>query len=153
MTVIYKVLCVFPDDRCLGPLLTAHLRREAPGLWIRSATLAGMAYLPAHPNAMLVGVGQGVDLWNERSRTVDDSLCDWADRILVWQAKDLEQMATQWAQHRHKLQRLPNTALLPTPWMRLCDEDTLRKKVPVIRTLASLWAKGLTGSEARTAEG
>lgn len=138
----YKILCVFPEDRCLGPLVAAHLRREAPQHWIRSAALEGLEQVPAHPNAMLVGVSQGLDLWGERSREADESLCDWADCILVWSADDLERLQQRLPGAGHKLLPLDPDGLL-VPWTCTCDEVELRARLPSIENLAVYWSQQL----------
>lgn len=147
----YKILCVFPEDRCLGPLVAAHLRRKTPHLWIRSAALDGLEQAPAHPNAMLVGVSQGLDLWGERSREVDESLCDWADRILVWGADDLAQLQQRLPGAGHKLLPLDPDGVL-APWTHTCDEAALRERLPAIEALAGQWALWLDETDAPVRE-
>lgn len=143
----YKILCVFPEDRCLGPLVAAHLRRQTPYLWILSAALEEVEQVTAHPNAMLAGVSQGLNLWGERSREVDESLCDWADRILVWGTDDLERLQQQLPGAGHKLLSLDTDGLL-APWTHSCDEAALRNRLPAIEALASQWTRRMDETDA-----
>lgn len=137
-----RILCVLPEDRCLGLLVAAHLRREVPHLKIRSAAPGGLELAPPHPNALLVGLSQGMNLWGQRSHRLDDSLCDWADLILVWSTDDLSRLQQQWPGRRHRIQALDPAGWL-APWSPACDEADLRARLPAIEALVSLWARRL----------
>lgn len=94
---------------------------------------------------MLVGVVQGVDLWGERSREVEDSLLDWADCILVWSASDLEALRRQPHVPQDKLRPLDPDGLL-LPWTTNCDEADLRARLPAIEQLSRRCVQRLGGT-------
>jgi protein-tyrosine-phosphatase len=135
-----QLLCVYPEDRCLAALVSALLGRYAPTLTVRSAGLAGHAHLPLHPNALLVGVSLGLDLWGHRSRVLNESDCAWADLVLVQRPEDLERVARWLPEHASKLRLLDPRAQLPVEEKAACTEAQLRQAVPAADAVARAWA-------------
>jgi protein-tyrosine-phosphatase len=135
-----QLLCVYPEDRCLAALVSGLLGRYAPWLTVRSAGLAGPAHLPVHPNALLVGVSQGLDLWGHRSRVLDESDCAWADLVLVQRTEDLACVARWLPKHASKLRLLDPRAQLPVEERAACTEAQLRQALPAADAVARAWA-------------
>lgn len=139
-----QVLCVYPEDRCLAALVTGLLGRYAPLLTVRSAGLEGPAHVPVHPNALLVGVSQGLDLWGYRSRLLDPRDCVWADLVLVQRRGDMGRLARWLPEQAYKLRLLDRGAQLPTERGSACAEEQLREALPVLDAVARKWASQLT---------
>lgn len=145
--MINRILVVCTGNICRSPLAEALLRAQLPDLHVGSAGIGALVGFPADPNAVEVGVEQGLDLSEHAARQLDEALVAESDLILAMDNSHVAWINKNFPHARGRAFLLGHWdagSEVPDPYGG--SLDNFRQAYELAQPLATSWVQRLGGS-------